>query len=69
MHLSLGLDEFSRLSYFRVDRGKANTVPPAKSATWRKFESVHLANDDDVGVVVPWDHPDAEASHAREGRR
>ena len=59
---SLGLDEFARLSYFRVDRGKANTVPPAKSATWRKFESVHLANDDDVGVVAPWDHPDAEAS-------
>ena len=28
---SLGLDEFARLSYFRVDRGKANTVPPAKT--------------------------------------
>ena len=62
---SLGLDEFARLSYFRVDRGKANTVPPAKSATWRKFESVHLANDDDVGVVAPWDHPDAEAARPR----
>ena len=25
----LGMDEFERLSYFRTDRGKANTVPPA----------------------------------------
>jgi RecA-family ATPase len=54
---NLGLDEFERLSYFRVDRGKANAVAPASVATWRKFESVELANGDDVGVVTPWNMP------------
>jgi hypothetical protein len=54
---SLGLDEFERLSYFRIDRGKANTVAPASSATWRKFESVDLLNGDDVGVVTAWQMP------------
>jgi hypothetical protein len=50
-------DEFERLSYFRVDRGKSNAVAPARSAVWRKFENISLANGDDVGVVVPWEHP------------
>jgi AAA domain/Bifunctional DNA primase/polymerase, N-terminal len=46
---NLGINEFERLSYFRVDIGKANTVPPAKAAVWRKFESVELANGDNMG--------------------
>jgi RecA-family ATPase len=54
---NLGFDDFERLSYFRVDRGKANTVAPARAATWRKFESVELANGDDVGVITPWEMP------------
>jgi len=54
----LALDEFERLYYFRVDQGKANTVPPARKATWRKFENVELANGDNVGVVTPWEYPD-----------
>jgi RecA-family ATPase len=53
----LGIGELERLGYLRVDRGKSNTTKPANAATWRKFESVHLANDDDVGVVVAWDCP------------
>src|SRR5262249_34281525 len=48
----LGLDEFDRASYFRVDRGKANMAPPAKKASWFKFEGVDLANGDNVGVVT-----------------
>lgn len=54
---NLGFDDFERLSYFRVDRGKANSVAPASTATWRKFESVELVNGDNVGVVTPWDLP------------
>jgi RecA-family ATPase len=54
---NLGLDEFERLSYFRIDRGKANAAAPASVVTWRKFESVELANGDDVGVVTPWNMP------------
>jgi RecA-family ATPase len=57
---NLGFDDFERLSYFRVDRGKANSVAPASSATWRKFESVELANGDNVGVVTPWELPTTE---------
>jgi hypothetical protein len=57
---TLGLDDFERLSYFRVDRGKANTVAPASAATWRKFESVDLPNGDNVGVVTPWAKPTLE---------
>jgi hypothetical protein len=54
---NLGLDDFQRLSYFRVDRGKANSAAPASTAIWRKFESIELANGDNVGVVTPWDLP------------
>jgi RecA-family ATPase len=54
---NLGINEFERLSYFRVDRGKANYLPPAKSAVWRKFESIELANGDNVGVITAWEHP------------
>jgi RecA-family ATPase len=65
----LGMDEFERLSYFRVDQGKANTVPPAKKATWHKFENVALPNGDNVGVVTAWERPDATASGRAEAER
>jgi hypothetical protein len=57
----LGMDEYERLSYFRVDQGKNNTRPPAKRASWYRFEGVTLANGDGVGVVTAWDCP-SEAS-------
>src|SRR5262249_19854989 len=52
-----GIGEEERALYFRVDRGKANYLPPAKSATWRRFENVRLLNDDQVGVVTTWEMP------------
>jgi RecA-family ATPase len=54
---NLGIDEFERLRYFRVDIGKANTVTRTDAATWRKFESVELPNGDNVGVITAWTHP------------
>jgi RecA-family ATPase len=60
---NLGINEFERLSYFRVDRGKANYQPPAKSAVWRKFESIELANGDNVGVITAWNHPGQGGPH------
>jgi RecA-family ATPase len=51
-----GISEHERLQYFRVDRAKANNAPKAQ-VVWRRFESVLLANGDDVGVVVPWNAP------------
>ena len=54
----LSIDEFERLSYFRVDRGKGNTIKPSAANTvWRKFESVVTANGEEVGVVTAWNHP------------
>jgi hypothetical protein len=52
-----GIEEQERAFYFRVDRGKANYLPPAKKATWRKFENVELLNGDQVGVVAVWEFP------------
>jgi hypothetical protein len=52
-----GIEAFNRVSYFRIDRGKGNYTPPARNATWCRFENVELANGDEVGVVVPWEFP------------
>jgi RecA-family ATPase len=60
------IDDMERRSYFRVDRSKSNTAPPAKMATWRKFENVSLANGDDVGVVTPAAIGEGAPSEARE---
>ena len=65
----LMLDEFERLFYFRVDQGKANTVPPARRATWRKFENVQLPNGDNVGVVTAWEYPDSGPKRADAERK
>src|SRR5262245_17240960 len=56
----VGIGELERTLYFRIDRGKANNSPPAKSATWRKFISVDLPNSDEVGVIIPWAFPDED---------
>jgi RecA-family ATPase len=57
-----GISAADRMSYFRVDRAKANNAPPARVATWRKFVNVDLPNGDEVGVVVPWEFPGQGAS-------
>ena len=53
----VGIPEHDRASYFRIDRAKGNYSRPARAATWRQFISVDLPNDDDVGVVAPWEFP------------
>jgi RecA-family ATPase len=52
--------------FFRVEMGKANLAPLPDRATWRRVVSVDLFNGTDaypggdrVGVVVPWEWPDA----------
>jgi hypothetical protein len=52
-----GIEEHERPFYFRTDRGKANYLPAAGGATWRRFVNVRLLNEDEVGVVVPWTFP------------
>ena len=43
--------------YLRVDRGKANYLPPAVKSTWFHLASIVLDNGDDVGAVEPWTYP------------
>jgi RecA-family ATPase len=58
----VGIEEQQRAFYFRVDRGKANYLPPAVKATWRKFENVELLNGDQVGVVTVWEFPGSQGA-------
>jgi hypothetical protein len=53
----VSIPEYDRGTYFRVDRAKGNYSRAAKLATWRRFVSVELPNEDEVGVVVPWEFP------------
>lgn len=50
--------EESHRGFFSVIDDKNNLAPPAEKAEWFKLESVTLANDDKVGVVVKWRWPD-----------
>lgn len=45
-------------TYFSVTRDKANLAPAGKRA-WRRIVSVDLGQGDHVGVVEPWEWPDA----------
>ena len=44
--------------FFRVQSDKSNLAPP-EVARWYQMESVELPNGDSVGVVTPWQWPDA----------
>lgn len=54
-------------SHFRVDNGKANLAPPPEGSQWFRMASVGLGNGaegtegDLIGVVTPWEWPDAFA--------
>ena len=62
----IGIPEFERASYFRVDRVKGNNAAPPSAAIWRKFVNVDLPNSDEVGVVVPWEFPGQGAAPSPE---
>jgi hypothetical protein len=53
--------------HFRTYVDKGNLAPPAEKSEWFKLESVDLGNGtnggfgDSIGVVVPWEWPDAFA--------
>jgi hypothetical protein len=55
--------------YFRVYGDKGNLAPPLETSNWFKLENVCLGNGphfggmggDEVGVVTPWQWPDAMA--------
>jgi hypothetical protein len=57
-----GIPVDARGFYLRVDRGKANYLPPAVKSTWFHLASVLLDNGDDVGAIEPWTYPGQGAS-------
>ena len=72
--LKAGVENHRR--YFRADNdAKGNLVPPAERATWYHLASVNLDNGDedndadDVGVVTPWEWPDASKNLSHDNIR
>jgi hypothetical protein len=61
-----GLSEDDRLFYIRIDRGKANYLPPATKATWFQLRSVELLNGEQVGAIAPWVFPGQDAAPSPE---
>jgi hypothetical protein len=55
---SLGVERIDRLSYVRIDGGKANLSPPAARAVWFRLANVHLPNGDYVQAASDWTPPD-----------
>ena len=60
-----GIEEELRRYYVRMDKGKVNTTPPARYATWFKLVGVHLGNatadypeGDNVQTVESWTPPE-----------
>ena len=56
--MALGVDEHEALGIFRVDDGKANLAPPSDKATYRRMQSVEIANGERIGVATEFKLPD-----------
>jgi hypothetical protein len=61
---AFGINPEERTSYIRLDKGKVNLAPPARTAVWFKLVGVRLENGndeypngDEVQTVEPWDPP------------
>lgn len=55
-----GLQEEDRVFYIRIDRGKANYLPPAVKGNWFELKSVQLLNGENVGAIAQWQFPGQE---------
>jgi len=56
--MALGVNEHEALGIFRVDDGKANLAPPSDKATYRRMQSVEIANGEHIGVATEFKLPD-----------
>ena len=54
-----GIDEREFWQYSREADSKDNLAPPSRDSSWRKMVSVEIANGDSIGVMEPWQWPDA----------
>jgi RecA-family ATPase len=57
-----GLSEDDRMFYIRIDRGKANYLPPAAKGTWFHLQGVGLLNGEQVGAIASWAFPGQDAA-------
>lgn len=55
--MNLGVDERRRFFYTMAE--KQSLAPPVTERTWFRLSSLELANGDNVGVVEPWQPPNA----------
>jgi hypothetical protein len=55
---AIGMTPEEAKGVFRIDDGKSNLAPPAERAVYRKMIGVQLANEEWVGVAVPFELPD-----------
>lgn len=68
--IQLGVSPDEATGLFRVDDGKSNLAPPADRAVYRRMIGVQLANEEWVGVCIPFKLPDAfDGITARDTRR
>jgi hypothetical protein len=56
--IALGVDEHEALGIFAVDDGKANLAPPSDKRTYRRMQSVEIANGEHIGVATEFKLPD-----------
>ena len=56
--MALGVNEHEARGIFRVDDGKANLAPPSDKATYRRMQSVEIANGEHIGVATEFKLPD-----------
>ena len=57
-----GLQEEERVFFIRIDRGKANYLPPAVKGNWFELKSVQLLNGENVGAIAQWQFPGQEGA-------
>jgi len=68
--INMGVPADDATGIFRVDDGKANLAPPSDRAVYRRMIGVQLANEEWVGVCVPFKLPDAfEGITAKDTRK
>lgn len=54
-----GIDEREFWQYSREADSKDNLAPPSRDSSWRRMVSVEIPNGDSIGVMEPWQWPDA----------
>jgi RecA-family ATPase len=61
-----GLADEQRVFYLRIDRGKANYLPPAIKGHWYELKSVELLNGQNVGTIASWTFPGQDGQPSSE---